>query len=77
MSVRFSMAIGDVGVNEARSDSTLRTYVWLDGGIAYRRVKHFTGYNVWDGFVKDALDGLDEPLDEILEVGNLIVPVRY
>jgi hypothetical protein len=80
MSVRYSMSIGDIGINEARADSTLRTYVWLDGGIAFRRVKHFSGYNVWDGWGRTASDEVEEAmyeLDELLEVGELIVPVRY
>jgi hypothetical protein len=37
-------------VNEAAADSTLGTYVWRDGGISFRRVKHFTGYQVGAGF---------------------------
>ena len=77
MSVLYSQQIGDVGVNEARTDPSLRTYVWLDGGISYRRIKHFSGYNVWDGWGRAASQELDSDLDELMEVGELIVPVRY
>lgn len=72
MSVLYSLSIGDVGINEARLDPSLRTYVWLDGGIAYRRIKHFSGYNVYDGFAR----GRDE-LDELIESDGLIIPVIY
>jgi len=71
MSVRYSPAIGDVGINEALADPSLRTYVWLDGGIAFRRIKHFSGYNVYDGFSRgEAMDGL-------IEADGLIISVMY
>jgi hypothetical protein len=28
----------------------MRTYVWPQGGIVFRRVKHFSGYQVIVGF---------------------------
>jgi hypothetical protein len=74
MSVLYSMSIGDVGINEALLDSSLRTYVWLDGGIAFRRIKHFSGYNVYDGFARGR--AFDE-VDDLTEVGGLIVAVMY
>ncbi len=89
MSVRYSTAIGDVGVNEALADTTLRTYVWMQGGIAFRRIKHFSGYNVFDGFVRrgvediEGRDGYDgdtesgEKLGEIFDIDQLIVPIAY
>lgn len=72
MSVLYSLSIGDVGINEARLDPSLRTYVWLDGGIAYRRIKHFSGYNVYDGFAR-----VGDALDELIESDGLIIPVIY
>ena len=89
MSVRYSAAIGDVGVNEALADSSLRTYVWMSGGIAFRRIKHFSGYNVHDGFVRrsvqdeevGSIDGDDSDLEEglgnFLFLDDLIVPIAY
>lgn len=50
MSILYSPGLGVAGTNEALLDPTLRTYVWLDGGVAFRRIKHFSGYNVHDGF---------------------------
>ncbi len=70
MSVLYSMTLGDPGINEALTDPSLRTYVWLDGGIAFRRIKHFSGYNVYDGFARTA-EG------ELTELQGLIVPVSY
>lgn len=42
----------DVGgdlINEAAADSTMKTYVWQSGGVAFRRIKHFTSYVIRDG----------------------------
>ena len=56
MSVLYSLSIGDAGINEALVDPSLRTYVWLDGGIAFRRIKHFSGYVVWSFTDEGAID---------------------
>ena len=53
MSVLYSPAIGVPGIDEAATDPSLVTYVWLKGGIAFRRIKHFSGYNVYDGRSED------------------------
>lgn len=37
----------DLAVNEALSDSDLKTYVDLDRDVVFRRVKHFSGYIVF------------------------------
>jgi hypothetical protein len=76
MSVMYSQVIGDVGVNEALADSTLRTYVWRSGGIAFRRIKHFSGYNVYDGWrvTSDVFQDLD---DMLIEADGLIIEVMY
>jgi hypothetical protein len=84
MSVLYSPALGEAGINEALTDPSLRTYVWLDGGIAFRRIKHFSGYNVYDGLVRrmgygdgEATDGYIEEFSDLLEVDGLIIPVAY
>jgi hypothetical protein len=75
MSVMYSTEIGDVGTNEALVDSSLRTYVWLDGGIAFRRIKHFSGYNVYDGNTRTR--SYDMTDDSLLETDGLIVSIAY
>jgi len=50
LAVLYSPALGMPGIDEAINDSSLATYVWLEGGVAFRRIKHFTGYNVYDGY---------------------------
>jgi hypothetical protein len=52
LSILWSPAIGIPGIDESLSDPTLRTYV--DPGYAYRRIKHFSGYNVTAGRSEDA-----------------------
>ena len=49
-SILFSPSLGATPVNDAARDATLRTYVDTWSGIAYRRIKHFTGYSVGAGF---------------------------
>jgi hypothetical protein len=66
LSILWSPAIGEEGINEAVSDSTLRTYVWRAGGISFRRIKHFSGYNSPDGIdavVETVIDALVSPID--------------
>ena len=66
MSILWSPAIGEESVNEAATDSTLRTYVWRAGGIAFRRIKHFSVYNVHDGIIEDIepiVEALVSPVD--------------
>jgi hypothetical protein len=70
--VMYSPAIGDVGINEALVDSSLRTYVWLDGGIAFRKIKHFSGYNIYDGYRRMANDA-----STVIEADGLIIAVMY
>jgi hypothetical protein len=80
MSVLYSPSLGDPGINEALADPSLKTYVWLDGGVAFRRIKHFSGYNVYTGrMAGDALDDdfADMGGDGMEFVDDMIVPVRY
>ena len=43
LSILFSHQMGDPGINEALTDETMKTYVWAEGGVTFRRIKHFTG----------------------------------
>lgn len=36
-------------VDESATDPTLTTYLWRDGGVLFRRIKHFSGYQGSDG----------------------------
>lgn len=47
LNILWSPAIGVPGIDESLDDPSLRTYV--KGGYAYRRIKHFSGYNVTSG----------------------------
>jgi hypothetical protein len=47
LNILWSPAIGVPGIDESLEDPSLRTYVL--GGYAYRRIKHFSGYNVTSG----------------------------
>jgi len=83
MSVLYSPSLGDPGVNEALTDRSLATYVWLDGGVAFRRIKHFSGYNVYTGRMSEGEDLTEEGLGgEVIEeggelIGSLLFTVAY
>lgn len=47
--ILFATKIGAAGIDESPSDATLRTYVDTRGGVATRRIKHFTGYMTSSG----------------------------
>src|SRR5687767_9967097 len=47
LNILWSPAIGVPGIDESLDDPSLKTYVM--GGYAYRRIKHFSGYNVTSG----------------------------
>jgi hypothetical protein len=47
--ILWSPAIGVPGIDESLDDATLRTFVSPWSGYAYRRIKHFSGYNVTSG----------------------------
>ncbi len=76
MSVMYSHSIGDVGVNEALADPSLRTYVWMSGGIAFRKIKHFSGYNIFDGW-RGGRGDMAESGDLMIEADGLIISVMY
>jgi hypothetical protein len=47
---------GAEAVDEAQHDITLQTQVQWGAGLVTRRVKHFSGYQVTNGIVEDALE---------------------
>jgi hypothetical protein len=49
LEILWSPAIGVPGIDESVDDPTLRTFVSPWSGYAYRRIKHFSGYNVTSG----------------------------
>ena len=80
MSVLYSPALGEPGINEALTDRSLATYVWLDGGVAFRRIKHFSGYNVYSGRASD--DPSEDLGGDLVEeggelIGTLLFTVSY
>jgi hypothetical protein len=50
LNILWSPAIGVPGIDESIQDSTLRTFVSPLSGYVYRRIKHFSGYNVTSGY---------------------------
>lgn len=50
LNILWSPAIGVPGIDESIDDPTLRTFVSPLSGYAYRRIKHFSGYNVTSGY---------------------------
>jgi hypothetical protein len=49
LQILWSPAIGVPGIDESVDDPTQRTFVSPWSGYAYRRIKHFSGYNVTSG----------------------------
>jgi hypothetical protein len=47
--ILWSPAIGQPGIDESPTDPSVKTFVYEQYGIAYRRIKHFSGYNVYAG----------------------------
>lgn len=46
-------------VDEAKNDASLITTLDRTNGVATRRIKHFTGYNVWSGAIEDCTPYVD------------------
>lgn len=59
-SILFSDVPGGPPVDESASDPTLATHVNIRTGAVWRRVKHFTGYNVHSGMIDDCTPGVDD-----------------
>jgi len=47
--ILWSPAIGMPGIDESLTDATLKSKWLKRGGGVYRRIKHFTGYNIYTG----------------------------
>ena len=77
MSVLYSPSLGDPGINEALTDPSLKTYVWLEGGVAFRRIKHFSGYNVYTGRAAEDDSGLLDGSGDMELVDSMIISVSY
>jgi hypothetical protein len=58
--------LGAESVDESHADSTMRTYVWPQGGIVFRRIKHFSGYQMTVGLVSDAASDAEALPSEIV-----------
>jgi hypothetical protein len=58
-SLLWYSAPGAAPIDESVTDPTLRTLVWPEESLIFRRIKHFSGYQVHDGYVEeiDALPG--------------------
>lgn len=52
--ILWSPEIGAPGIDEALLDETLKTKWDKKLGGVYRRIKHFSGYNVWSGWTGGA-----------------------
>ena len=61
---RFSILVSETPggplVDESARDVTLATHVNVRTGPVWRRIEHFTGYNVYTGMVDDCTPGIDE-----------------
>jgi hypothetical protein len=51
--ILWSPEIGAIGIDEALTDETLKTKWDKKLGGVYRRIKHFSGYNVWSGYMSE------------------------
>jgi hypothetical protein len=59
LTILWSPAIGVPGIDESLSDPTQRTFVSPWSRVAYRRIKHFSGYNVTAGRTAIAAESVD------------------
>ena len=63
LNILWSPAIGVPGIDESLDDPTLRTFVSPWTGYAYRRIKHFSGYNVTSGYTSIPSDLRERAID--------------
>jgi hypothetical protein len=68
-SILFAAAPGGTEVDESAADSSLATHVNPGTGALWRRIEHFTGYNVHTGLVDDCTPGVD---DGCYAIGTII-----
>lgn len=64
LNILWSPAIGVPGIDESLEDPSLRTYVSPWSGYAYRRIKHFSGYNVTSGRAPEMDDATEIVSDQ-------------
>ena len=62
LTILWSETIGGEAIDESLDDSTLRTFVDVEQGIAFRRIKHFTGYSISSG-IKTTTSSLYDALE--------------
>jgi hypothetical protein len=67
--ILFSDTPGGPVVDESATDPTLATHVNTLTGAVWRRVEHFTGYNVHTGMIDDCTPGVD---DGCYAIGSII-----
>lgn len=68
-SILFSETPGGPLVDESALDPTLATHLSTRTGAVWRRVKHFTGYNLHTGMIDDCTPGVD---DGCVAIGTII-----
>jgi hypothetical protein len=72
---RFSILFADMPggplVDESAGDPTLATHVNIVTGFVWRRVKHFTGYNIYLGMITNCTPYVD---DGCYPVGTVVSP---
>jgi hypothetical protein len=69
-SILFSETPGGPLIDESLDDPTLSTHVNVRTGFVWRRVKHFTGYNIYSGLIEDCTPYVD---DGCVAIGAVIV----
>jgi hypothetical protein len=53
LGIYYEPSLGGAGQTDAGLDPSLVTHVNLNTGLVWRRIKHFSGYNVWTGLPCD------------------------
>jgi hypothetical protein len=53
LGIYYAPSLSSAGVTDAGFDSSLRTHVNLTTGLVWRRIKHFSGYNITTGLPCD------------------------
>ena len=63
LEILWSPALGAPGIDESIADRTQKTRYDSRHGFAYRRIKHFSGYQVHDGYAASLSGGGELELD--------------
>ena len=64
--ILWTEGFGAEGVDESLADPTLETYVYAKEKIVYRRIKHFSGYQVATDFASTTQIGIDGAESDVL-----------